>query len=53
VQIFNPNSPSIFYGILGLKLQFLYVPLMFVAYSMMRKEEDLRRFLVVTVDWAE
>jgi len=27
VQVFNPFSPSIFYGILGLKLYFYYVPL--------------------------
>jgi hypothetical protein len=49
VQVFNPLSPSIFYGLLGLKLYFYYVPLMFVGYGMLRKENDLRRFLVVSL----
>ncbi len=46
-QVFNSGSPSIFYGLLGLKLYFYYIPLMFVGYAMLRDEEDLRRFLVV------
>lgn len=46
-QVFNPNSPSILYGLLGFKLYFYYVPLMLVAYAVVRSEEDLRRFLVV------
>ena len=49
VQVFNPHSPSIFYGLLGLKLYFYYIPLMFVGYAMLRKEDDLRRFLVVNM----
>jgi hypothetical protein len=49
VQVFNPHSPSIFYGLLGLKLYFYYIPLMFVGYAMLRKEGDLRRFLVVNM----
>ena len=52
VQVFNPLSPSIFYGLLGLKLYFYYIPLMFVGYAMVRKEDDLRRFLVVTMGLA-
>src|SRR5579864_4092175 len=48
-QMFNPGSPSMLYGILGMKLYFYYVPLMFVAYSLLRNEEDLRRFLVITM----
>ena len=39
----------LFYGLLGLKLYFYYVPLMFVGYAMLRKEDDLRRFLVVNM----
>ena len=46
-QILNPNSPSILYGLLGFKLYFYYVPLMFLAYALVRSEEDLRKFLVV------
>jgi len=48
-QVFNPHSPSIFYGILGLKLYFYYVPLMFVGYAILRTVEDLRKFLTVTM----
>ncbi len=46
VQVFNTNSPSIFYGLLGLKLYFYYIPLMFVGYALIRSDEDLRKFLV-------
>jgi len=46
LQIFNPNSPSFWYGLLGAKLYFYYVPLMFVGYALVRSEEDLRRLLV-------
>ena len=46
VQIFNPNSPSILYGLLGFKLYFYYVPLLFLGYALIRDEEDLRKFLV-------
>jgi len=49
VQVFNPLSPSIFYGLLGLKLYFSYIPLMFVGYAMLRSPDDLRRFLVVNM----
>ena len=45
-QLFNPNMPSIFYGLLGLKLYFYYIPLMFVGYGFLRSEQDLRKFLV-------
>jgi hypothetical protein len=43
LQMFNPASPSIFYGILGMKVNFLYVPLVFVGYTFSESEEDLRR----------
>jgi hypothetical protein len=45
LQAFNPASSSIFYGVLGLKVNFLYVPLFYVAYVFAESEEDLRRFL--------
>lgn len=44
LQVFNPASTSIFYGILGMKLYFLYVPLLYVGYALLESEEDLRRF---------
>jgi hypothetical protein len=46
LQIFNPNSPHIFYGLLGFKVDFYYVPLMFVGYAFIRNDGDLRKFLV-------
>jgi hypothetical protein len=46
-QIFNPNSPSVLYGLLGFKLYFYYAPLLFLGYAFIRHEEDLRKFLVV------
>jgi len=45
-QAFNPNSPSFLYSVLGLKLYFYYIPLIFLGYAIIEKEEDLRRFLV-------
>lgn len=44
LQVFNPASTSIFYGILGMKINFLYVPLIYVGYAFAESEEDLRRF---------
>src|SRR5437764_678482 len=32
LQMFNPASPSLVFGVLGLKLFFSYVPLLFVGY---------------------
>jgi hypothetical protein len=45
-QIFNPNSPSVMYGLLGFKLYFYYAPLMYLGHAFLRSEEDLRKFLV-------
>jgi hypothetical protein len=44
VQMLNPASTSIFYGILGMKLYFLYIPLMFIGYSLIESDADVRRF---------
>jgi len=49
IQVFNVYSPNILYGLLGLKLYFYYVPLMFVGFALIRDEEDLRRFLLVNL----
>ena len=43
---FNPLSNSIFYGVLGMKLYFLYIPLMFVGYELIETEADLRRLFI-------
>jgi hypothetical protein len=47
VQVFNSNSPHILYGLMGFKIYFYYIPLMFVGYALIRSDEDLRKFLVV------
>ncbi len=52
LEIFNPNSPSILYGLMGFKLYFYYMPLMFVGYALIRNDEDLRKFLVINLGLA-
>jgi hypothetical protein len=44
IQVFNPASPIFYYGILGMKLYFYYIPLMFIGYSFLQSEADVRRF---------
>ena len=46
LQVFNPNSPHILYGALGLKLYFYYAPLIFVGYALVETEHDLRKMLM-------
>jgi hypothetical protein len=48
LQVFNPASTSIFYGVLGMKVYFLYVPLVYVGYALIQSEEDLVRFFSFT-----
>jgi hypothetical protein len=45
IQVFNPASTSIFYGLLGMKIYFLYVPLMYLGYALIEKDEDLWKLL--------
>lgn len=49
IQVFNPGSTSIFFGILGMKLYFYYVPLLFVGYALIDSEAELRRFFYVNL----
>ncbi|HTV60795.1 MAG TPA: hypothetical protein VMJ93_18115 [Verrucomicrobiae bacterium] len=49
IQVFNTNSPNVLYGILGMKVYFFYVPLMYVGYAIIRNDEDLRKILVLNV----
>jgi hypothetical protein len=48
-QVFNPHSPSIFFGLLGIKTYFYYVPLMFAGYALLRTEEDLHKVLMLNM----
>lgn len=47
LQVFNQNSPHILYGLLGFKVYFYYIPLMWVGYALIRTDEDLRKLLLV------
>src|SRR5260221_3594579 len=47
MQVFNPASTSLMYGVLGLKLFFYYVPLLFVGYALFNSEQEFRRFFFV------
>jgi hypothetical protein len=47
MQIFNPASSTLVYGLLGVKLFFWYIPLYFVGYALFNSEADLRRFFRV------
>jgi len=44
LQVFNPTSTSFYFGLLGLKLYFYYVPLLFIGYALIKSEADLQRF---------
>jgi len=42
--VFNPASPHLIYGALGMKLFFYYIPLMFIGYAVLDSEIAFRRF---------
>jgi len=44
LQVLNPASTSLFYGILGMKLYFLYVPLIYIGYALIQSDEALQHF---------
>src|SRR5579862_417935 len=52
LQVFNPHSPHILYGLLGMKVYFYYVPLLFVGYALIRNDADLTKFLVINAVFA-
>jgi len=49
IQVFNPASPSVWYGLMGFKMFFYYVPLVFIGYAMLNSEVELRRFFTVNL----
>ena len=49
IQIFNPGSTSSWYGPLGFRVYFLYVPLLFVGYALLDSEKQLRKFFTVNI----
>ena len=49
IQIFNPASTSIWYGLMGVKIFFYYIPLVFVGYALLNTEAQLRRFFTINL----
>jgi hypothetical protein len=49
MQVFNPASTHIFYGLLGMKLYFYYAPLMIIGYALITSESQLRRFFQINL----
>jgi hypothetical protein len=49
LQIFNLASTSIWYGLMGFKMFFYYVPLIFIGYALLNSEAELRRFFRVNL----
>jgi len=49
LQILNPASTSIMYGLMGFKIFFYYVPLIFIGYALLNSESELRRFFTVNL----
>jgi hypothetical protein len=49
LQVFNPGSTSIFYGLLGMKLYFYYTPLFVVGYALVNSEMELRHFFQINL----
>jgi hypothetical protein len=47
LQVFNPASTSIWYGLMGFKIFFYYVPMVFLGYALINSEDQLRRFFTV------
>jgi hypothetical protein len=49
MQVFNPASTSIFFGLMGMKLYFYYVPLIALGYSLVDSEASLQRFFYINL----
>ena len=49
IQILNPYSTSIGYGLMGFKIFFYYVPLVLVGYALFDTERDVRRFFFINL----
>ncbi len=44
INIFNPNSPGLLFGLIGLRSYLWYLPLIFLGYHMFEREEHLLKF---------
>lgn len=52
MQVFNPASNTLIYGVLGVKVYFSYIPLVFLGYALINSESQLRKFFVVNLFFA-
>ena len=52
MQVFNPASNTLIYGVLGVKVYFCYVPLVFLGYALINSESQLRKFFFVNLFFA-
>ena len=52
MQIFNPASTHIVYGLMGFKMFFYYVPFVFIGYALLNSEAELRRFFTLNLIFA-
>ena len=49
VQVFNPASSHILYGVMGVRLYFYYMPLLAIGYALVDSEQVLRRFFFINL----
>lgn len=49
IQVFNPLSAHIAYGILGAKLYLYYIPLLVIGYYLLNSETELRTFFHINL----
>ncbi len=49
MQVFNPASTTLVYGVLGVKLFFSYMPLFFIGYALVNSEVEVRQFFKIQV----
>ncbi len=49
MQVFNPASTSLWFGLMGFKIFFFYAALIVVGYELLNSEAELRRFFTVNL----
>ena len=49
IQVLNPASTTVFFGFMGMKLYFYYVPMMFLGYALVKSEKALRQFFMINL----
>lgn len=52
VELVNPRISDILVPVLGLRMSFLYVPMIYLGYSFFRNEKDLSRFFILMISLA-